>query len=572
MTRLRRPRWGPATTIRVRLGVALALALMPVLLLGAAQSVLSFNHERLQAKSALQAAAQRSAATTRARMEAAGVLLETLTPGSVGLTCAHRLHDISRRLSDYANLIRFDSIGRVECSAESVPADPDRRYRAWFARLPGESEMTVVSRPGVEYAREPSILAAVRASNPDGSFAGALAAVIPLSKLRPEADDPGLPQGAEVAISDRSGNVLSTTNAKAFPPLPGAWTERALAAHGTIAYGRDRDGRSRVFSVAPLVGDELFVVLSAPSQGLLSWARLNPLSGVVFPLLAFLLALTTVMLVSEQAVIRWIAYLQRVAAIYARGRFTVRPLAAEYAPPEIRDLAGTLDTMAATIVARDRSLHESLAHKDGLMREIHHRVKNNLQVISSLLSMQERSLTDAAAKQAMSDTRQRITALALIYRALYQGPDLKRVDLGPFLQELTAQLLVGDTAPHPTIATEMRADPLIIDPDKLAPLALFSVEAITNAQKHGLADQGGQLRVEFRVMGPEAQLIISDDGGVSRGHAPTPPEAVEAKGVGRTLMMAFARQLRGRASIETNALGGLTARLTFPTPEAGTEL
>jgi two-component sensor histidine kinase len=186
--------------------------------------------------------------------------------------------------------------------------------------------------------------------------------------------------------------------------------------------------------------------------------------------------------------------------------------------------------------------------------------------------MQERSLTDPAARQAMSDTRQRITALALIYRALYQGPDLKRVDLGPFLEELTAQLLVGEMAPHPTIATEMHADPLIIDPDKLAPLALFSVEAITNAQKHGLAAQGGLLRVEFSVMGPEAELIISDDGGTSRGHAPTSPDVVDLKGVGRTLMTAFARQLRGKVAVEANELGGLTARLTFPTPEAGTDL
>jgi two-component sensor histidine kinase len=571
VSRFRRPRWGPATTIRVRLGLALALALLPVLLLGAAQSALAFNHENLEAKSALQAAAQRSAATTKAKMVAAGVLLETLSPSSVGLNCTQRLHDMTRRLPGYANLIRFDAIGRVVCSAESVAADPERRRRAWFARLPSETTMTVVSRPGVEYAREPAILAAVRASRPDGGFDGALAAVIPLSSLQPELDDPSLPQGAEVAITDRSGHVLSATRAKAFPRLPAAWTEKALTGKGAMAYARDSEGRSRVFSIAPLVGDQLFVVLSAPSQGLLSWARLNPLSGLVFPLLGFLMALATVMLVTEQAVIRWIAYLQRVAAIYARGRFTVRPLAAERAPPEIRDLAETLDAMAATIVARDRSLHESLAHKDGLMREIHHRVKNNLQVISSLLSMQERSLNDPAARQAMSDTRQRITALALIYRALYQGPDLKRVDLGPFLEELTAQLLVGEMSPHPTIATEMHADPLIIDPDKLAPLALFSVEAITNAQKHGLSAHGGLLRVEFSVMGPEAELIISDDGGTSRGTPGTPPEAVERKGVGRTLMTAFARQLRGKVSVEANEIGGLTARLTFPTPEAGTD-
>ncbi len=572
MNLLPRPRWGAATTIRIRLVVALAIALTPVLVLGAAQSVLAFNHQNLEVKSALQAGAQRSAAATAARMQAAEVLLQTIAPTSVGVSCAQRLRELITRLPDYANLIRFDDIGRVSCFAQSVPADPDRRNRAWFGRLRNAGRLTVVSQPAVAYAAEPAILVAVRSERPDGAFDGALAAVFPLTSLRPRLDDPSLPKGAEVAISDRYGHVLSTTQAAAFPDLPLSWIDRARHQNGALAYAHDRQGQQRVYSIAPLFGEELYVVLSAPSQGLLSWARLNPLSGFVFPLLAFALALATVMLVTEGAVIRWIAYLQRVAAIYARGRFTVRPLAAERAPPEIRDLAETLDTMAATIVARDTALRDSLAQKDGLMREIHHRVKNNLQVISSLLSMQERSLSDPAARQAMSDTRQRITALALIYRALYQGVDLKRVDLRPFLEELTAQLLSGELSPHPTIRTEVHADTLIIDPDKLAPLALFAVEAISNAQKHGLSSNGGLLRVEVSVMGPEAELTIGDDGGASCGQAATSADVLERKGVGRTLMSAFARQLRGKVVVEVNEMGGLTARLTFPTPEAGTDL
>jgi two-component sensor histidine kinase len=297
-------------------------------------------------------------------------------------------------------------------------------------------------------------------------------------------------------------------------------------------------------------------VLSTPAQGLFSWARLNPISRLLPPLLAFFLALGAVLYASERTVVRWIGYLQRVASIYARGRFTVRPLQAERAPPEIRDLAATLDQMAAAIVAKDASLHESLAHKDALMREIHHRVKNNLQVISSLLSMQQRALTDPAARLAISDTRQRITALALIYRALYQGADLKRVDLRPFLEELTAQVLATDSSTP--IRTQVHADPLVIDPDQLAPLALFAVEAINNAQKHSFADRGGVLTVDFHVRGAEAELCIGDDG--PAGEPPTNGS------MSRTLMTAFARQLRGTVTFETKPQGGATARLVFPTP------
>ncbi|WP_281410197.1 sensor histidine kinase, partial [Rhizobium leguminosarum] len=139
--------------------------------------------------------------------------------------------------------------------------------------------------------------------------------------------------------------------------------------------------------------------------------------------------------------------------------------------------------MAEAIVARDRSLTESLMEKDALMREIHHRVKNNLQIISSLLSMQQRALTDAPAKAALGDTRQRISALALIYRTLYQSEDIRHADAREFLTELVGQLVASEAARGPVVVSKVEADSLVVDPDKLAPLALWLVEAVTNAQK-----------------------------------------------------------------------------------------
>ncbi|RYG13862.1 MAG: sensor histidine kinase, partial [Caulobacteraceae bacterium] len=313
-------------------------------------------------------------------------------------------------------------------------------------------------------------------------------------------------------------------------------------------------------AVSALVGDDLYAVLSTPSEGLWSWAQGNVLSSVVPPLLAFILALAAVWVVTEQVVIRWLHYLQRIASIYARGRFSVRAKAAE-APPEIRQLADTLDLMAGTIVERDADLHESLQHKDDLMREIHHRVKNNLQIISSMVSMQQRALSDPAAKSAMNDTRQRISALALVYRALYQGPDLRQVDLGAFLEELTAQLIVSESSSGRVVRTRVEADELVIDPDKLAPLALFAVEAISNAQKHAFAGRGGDLDVLFRVRDELASLEISNSG------EPDAPPATLGDGVGRTLMTAFARQLGGKAEFTPNDKGGLSALLSFPGPE-----
>jgi two-component sensor histidine kinase len=550
---------GKPATIRLRLGLALAVALLPVLIFSGVQSALYFQRQANDQRANLVAAAERSAATARARIESGEVLLQTLAPGSVGFQCAQRLAEVARRIQGYENLVRFDAQGRVACAAASVPPDPARASRPWFADLERGAPMVIASNPGVSYASEPSLLAAVRAENENGQFSGVLAAVMSLSSLRPEKADRSLPPNSEVAVLDSAGRVLSATDLSRFPADFGGHMTGEGRTSPQLWLATDRNGRQRVIAAAPLVGDSVFVALSAPSQGLISWAWVNPFSALALPLVAFTLALFAVWLVAERGVVRWIAYLQRIAAIYARGKFTIRPLRAERAPPEIGDLAETLDAMAAAIVARDSALMEHLAQKDAMLREIHHRVKNNLQVISSLLNMQQRALSDPAARAAISDTRQRIAALALIYRTLYQSPDLRRVDLGEFLEELMGQLVTSEGGQMLPVRTDLKCDPLDVDPDQLAPLALFAVEAISNARKHGL-EEGGRLSVVFRVRGATAELAISDTG--RRGQS-----SKMGPGVGRTLMTAHSRQLRGEVSYKANADGGLTARLVFPLGE-----
>src|SRR3954470_14553660 len=160
---------------------------------------------------------------------------------------------------------------------------------------------------------------------------------------------------------------------------------------------------------------------------------------------------------------------------------------------------------------------------------------------------------------AMSDDRQRIQALAMIYRALYQSPDLSRVDVRQFLEELIAQLVTGEGGRPANIRTELEADGLEIDPDKLAPLALFAVEAITNARKHTFSGEDAVIRVRFAVEAENVVLEISDDGREA--------EESEEPGVGRTLRPPSPRQLRGHADFSPDPSGGSVVRLVFPRPE-----
>jgi two-component sensor histidine kinase len=302
----------------------------------------------------------------------------------------------------------------------------------------------------------------------------------------------------------------------------------------------------------------LLPILVLPT--LLAWADLTPLGNFLAPVVAWIVAFATVMWVTERIVVRWLDYLERIAALYARGRYSVRPVQATHAPSEVRRLAGTMDALAEAIDTRDRSLTDSLTEKDALLREIHHRVKNNLQIISSLLSMQQRALKDEPAKAALGDTRQRISALALIYRTLYQSEDIRHADAREFLTELVGQLVAGESGRGPLVSSSVEADSLIVDPDKLAPLALWLVEAVTNAQKHAFAGRGGTLKVRFRVEGETSVLEVEDDG-------PGPSSQAVQTGVGRTLMGAFAKQLKGEVEIAAGTPRGTIARMVFATPE-----
>ena len=543
----------------------MAVALLPILLLGGFQARADFREQAAERRLDLQLAAERSAGEARARLEAATLVLTVLSPESLGPFCGPRLGTLVDRLEGYDGLYRVSATGVIVCRAETEAGLPATvADTVWFQRLKA-GEDTVLARSGRGMPRRPALIVAVRSQRPMGTFDGAMVGLVPLASLRPQLDDPTLPEGAQAALADAAGNILTATETAAFATITNGAAARIIAQTGageaSIFEARDGTGQNRVYSVAALAGRDVYVVFSAPAPGWLSWARLNPIGLVLMPLAAWLTAFLAMMTVSERIIIRWLTYLERVASIYAKGRFTVRPTQAANAPSEIRVLANTLDELADTIQVRDAALNEGLAEKDVLMREIHHRVKNNLQIISSLLSMQQRALTDAPAKAALGDTRQRISALALIYRTLYQSDNIRHADARDFLTELVGQLVASEAGRGHLVTSSVQADSLLVDPDKLAPLALWLVEAVTNAQKHAFAARGGDLQVRFTVAGETSVLEVQDDG-------PGPDPAADSGGVGRTLMGAFAKQLRGTAELLPAPDGGTIARLVFATPEA----
>ncbi len=222
-----------------------------------------------------------------------------------------------------------------------------------------------------------------------------------------------------------------------------------------------------------------------------------------------------------------------------------------------------VQVMAVDITSRkamERTLQENLRNKELTIREIHHRVKNNLQVVSSLLRLQAATSDLPVVQRALLEAQERIQAIAQVHQKLHQAPTLPEADLQDYLQRLVAQLVRSYAVTPSLVEVEVTVSPLRLGPDDLVPLALVVHELVLNALRHGFpAGEGGALWVELGPVGPgRVQLRVADDGcGLPEGLDP-----LTGGGLGFQLVRALADQLRGTFLVERRR--GAAFRLTFP--------
>jgi two-component sensor histidine kinase len=250
---------------------------------------------------------------------------------------------------------------------------------------------------------------------------------------------------------------------------------------------------------------------------------------------------------------RWIEVLRAQAVEIAQGSYRPDPSAFQGAPPEILGLNEDLNALARAMAERDR-VQQALIH------EVHHRVKNNLQIVTSLLNMQASKMRDPAARQALGQTRARMGALALIHRMLYEQTDdgsAGKINIARLMTELCAQLRLMHRD-RDDVEFICDASAVAVPLDSAVPLTLLSVEAVTNAYNHAFPEgRTGTVTLHFSVEQGQATLRVCDDGAGFDSSA-------EFTSMGRQLMVAFAHQLGGTLCIERKEPSGTIVTLGYP--------
>ena len=206
-------------------------------------------------------------------------------------------------------------------------------------------------------------------------------------------------------------------------------------------------------------------------------------------------------------------------------------------------------------------LRESLTEKEILLKEIHHRVKNNLQVISSILSLQRSFVVDTQSAEYFKDCETRVQSMALVHEQLYQGRTLAKIDMAEYLNELLASLVAAMTSPNFHLNVETQVDTVSLTLDQAIPVGLVINELVSNVIKYAYpgAITGS---VQVLVARQEAGVTVRvRDWGVGLH-----PNSEPRSSLGLQLVDALAAQLKGRVEY-TDPGDGLEVVFTIPLPE-----
>ncbi|MGR3513517.1 MAG: sensor histidine kinase [Paracoccaceae bacterium] len=487
---------------------------------------------------------------------ALGAAVSTVDPGSEVCTNILRTFTQDQAQFVFAGFIEAD--GMMRCSNQGETVD--------FTEFEDWTSFRDNPRPRVTFNHDGAVsgLSVLIVSTPvfeaDGTFLGGVSVSIPHSLLDTLAAD-GI-EDVDVAITNGSGQITSVSGEKLGERLAGIESFRPadleVPEDGKVV---EIDSYQSV-SVVPVAPFDLYVVGTWTNGS-------NPLSvstlgtaAPLFPIAMWLASLFVAIFAIQGLVLKHMKRLR-----YGMRKVSLDNIKASYvklenAPTEISEIGDSYNALLNRISSDANALEEAANEKELLLKEVHHRVKNNLQLIASILNMQLRQISSPDAQSVLRRVQQRVMSLAAIHKLLYTDTkiDLVRADilLSEIINNTVSLGSSGKTGPQ----TSISLDPVELDPDRAVPLALLTTEAVTNALKYVGADDGSAGTISVSLTDPDqGELVLKITNTLG---APARADTDDdGTGLGSKLITAFVTQLDGTSRVE-NDLAAYTIVVTFP--------
>ncbi|SKA37043.1 Two-component sensor histidine kinase, contains HisKA and HATPase domains [Enhydrobacter aerosaccus] len=563
-------------SLRTKLVAAVGAALLPVVALAGWSTYDDIAGARAAREEAISASLEQAVAQHRELIEGSRRLVaaactsdivrrtiaSTATTADVN-ACEGYLSDILQQFpGDYTAMMVTDETGTARCSTsppEVGMSFADREIFRLVREKPGVSIGTFAAGRTVPH----TVIPMGAPLTVDGQFKGmcSLDVSLELFSELATANPGGMP--IPVVLVDRTGAPVGG-NAHMIFSLPVAARLAAAIAAGQIRF-RDygKDGSSYQFHLVPLAGQTLFAVAAMPMSDDLALA-LAELARFGLIVVAAIIVLVLTWFGADRWCVRPLRYIGDFAGRVARGE-DVR-----FAPllPWTKELMAVGDgvkKMAEAIANREGDLKAGLEQRDHMLREIHHRVKNNLQMISSLLNLQAGEIRSPRIRRFFGDAQNRVLTLSILHRHLYERSSWSLVDFQQFISDLVRQISVPRPGlERPSVRYHIRAPIMAVGPDIAIPVGLIVTEAVGSALSHDFSSVASpEIRIEAVEKGDEVELMIEDNG-LDSAYSSISPGSRGSFGL--TLIRGLAMQLGGEARISAGDAGGTRVVVSFPKP------
>lgn len=552
----------------VRIAFLLSLALLPIGLVAMGQSwrALNITHDNLEASihartSALVEPERRDLLT---KMGTAAALADTLGATDLSIeectAIMQRVRASNPQLS-FAGLLETGSVSRCNSMGRTFDVLPDTRADNLFSA----PEPYITFNPQGSATNVPVIIVAYPSFSADDTLKGFVTISFETEKLL-QPDSVTGQNGAVALVTFNSyGDILSsvTPEGPIEDYLPeGLSFEGFVNQSASFFTATTRSGDTRLISVVPILPGEVYALGSWGRTALQrTSATWFTISTLLFPFLMWLVGIIVAVISLNRLVLRHISDLGRRMRRFATYRDVVSSEKINDAPSEIQTINATFEEMADQLLRDEADLENAVFEREVLLKEVHHRVKNNLQLISSIINMQVRQVASPEAVTALRKFQDRVTSLASVHRALYQEPSLTRIRFDVLLGDLVAQVNAVGAGDQKPVEIELDMDPVTLLPDQTSPLAMVTTEALSNAFKYGGPGRDGvfRLKVHLKEMqdGDATRVRLTIENSVNpEVHTPS------GTGLGKRLILAFASQLDADLKqIDEEDCHGLT--LTF---------
>ena len=546
-----------AFSLNRRIILVVVIALLPLSLFSLDSANRMREHVDALAGARLVANANATAASQREAINLARQLLMSATMDEDIMSgtprCSREIRAQLLGQQAVMNIARSDAQGRVLCSGLAYEGEVSLAGQPWWESGKTQNRMTLSPPTMGQISQRQTIVAMLPLFGDDGRFVGALTAAISTAWMEAAMKNLRLSSTAMVVLADGNGKVVMQS---AGPVLGRLDINMGGSAYRLHTSGPTGDW---LYSSAPIFGRDLYVVFAEPQQKLLSVVNRFWVQNLILPIATMIFASLAVWWGIQFHVVRWFGQLSKKASAIAQGKYQPSQFNFGTSAPEIQSFAKTLHQMATDIAAQKTELSTALAHSRALAREINHRVKNNLQILLSLLHMQATRLPGGEARDILEKTLARMSAVSITQRLTYEQSetvDHGTVNMCQLLEALIQQWQVTFANRPQTIKLDCEIE--AFPADKAIPIALIVVETVFNAMNHGFGDRAtGTVSLSLRRGNAMVILSIEDDG-LGFDLQQTPGQ------LGFSLIEALTLQLGASLSIRSHDGAGTTVTIEMP--------